>query len=106
MNEAKVKKYRNLGVISYLSIIGLFITITLNKDKNDYVNFHIRQSLGTQCILILAIICLLVNALLALIVYFLFVILWVFGLVAALQMSSKPIPLLGEKFQELFSKMV
>lgn len=106
MNKFKLNKIRRLGVVSYLTVIGLFISIILNKKNNDYVNFHIRQSLGIQCISILGIICLLVNGILALIVYFLFVVLWVSGLVAALQMSTKPIPLLGEKFQELFSKIV
>lgn|SRR5699024_3405350 len=101
-----MNKNRNLSIVAYLSIIGLFITIVLNKDKNQYVNFHIRQSLGVQCILILALLCLVVNSLLALIVYFLFVVLWVLGFVAALQRSTSPIPLLGNKFQELFKKIV
>ncbi len=89
-----------------MTILGTFIVIILNKDKNEYVNFHIRQSLGTHIIFILAVICILTNLILALIVYFLFVVLWVFGLIAALQNSTKPIPLLGEKFQKLFSKIV
>ena len=106
MSEKNVNKYRNHAIISYATILGTFIAIVLNKDNNEYVNFHIRQSLGTYLILILSIICLITSPILALIVYFLFVVLWVFGLIAALQNSTKPIPLLGEKFQQLFSKIV
>lgn len=106
MNQINANKYRKHAILSYFPIIGFFIAIVLNKDKNEYVNFHIRQSLGINCIMLLAIICLLTSLTLALIVYFLFVLLWVLGLVAALQNSMKPIPLLGEKFQKLFSKIV
>lgn len=106
MSEKNVNKYRNYAIISYATILGAFIAIVLNKDNNEYVNFHIRQSLGTYLILILSLICLITSPILALVVYFLFVVLWVFGLIAALQNSTKPIPLLGEKFQQLFSKIV
>lgn len=106
MNQIDVNKYRNHAILSYFTIIGLFIAIVLNKDKNEYVNFHIRQSLGTQFILFLAVICLVTSINLALIVYFLFIFLWVTGLVNALQNSMKPIPLLGKKFQSLFSKII
>lgn len=106
MSNKNINKYRNHAIISYITILGTFIAIVLNKEKNEYVNFHIRQSLGTHLILILALICLITSPILALIVYFLFVVLWVFGLIAVLQNSNKPIPLLGEKFQQLFSKIV
>ncbi|HLW14355.1 MAG TPA: DUF4870 domain-containing protein [Flavobacteriaceae bacterium] len=89
-----------------MTILGMFVAIILNKDKNEYVNFHIRQSLGTHIIFLLAVVCILTSLILALIVYFLFIVLWVFGVIAAMQNSTKPIPLLGEKFQKLFSKIV
>lgn len=106
MREQNVKKYRRQAILSYFPIVGFFIAIVLNKDKNEYVNFHIRQSLGINLIMLLAILCLLTSLVLSLIVYFLFIVLWVLGLVAALQNSMKPIPLLGEKFQALFSKLI
>lgn len=106
MRKINTNKYRNRAITSYIPIIGVFIAILLNKDKNEYVNFHIRQSLGIHCILLLTFISLITSPFLALIVYFLFIVLWVFGLMAALQNSMKPIPLLGEKFQKLFSKIV
>lgn len=106
MSEDKVKKIRLLAIACYATIIGMFISIALNKDKNEYVNFHVRQSMGIYAIFILSMITMLTSATLALIVYFLFVFLWVMGLVAALQNSMKPIPLLGDKFQELFKKLI
>lgn len=106
MSNENLRKYRHHAIISYMTIFGTFVAIVLNKEKNEYVNFHIRQSLGTHMVLILALLCLITSPLLALIVYFLFVVLWVFGLIAALQNSINPIPLLGEKFQQLFSKIV
>lgn len=106
MRGQNINTSRNHAIISYMTILGTFVAIVLNKEKNEYVNFHIRQSLGTHLILVLALICMITSPILALIVYFLFIVLWVLGLVAALQNSTKPIPLLGEKFQQLFSKIV
>lgn len=106
MNVDKVKKYRLLAILCYVTIIGMFISIALNKDKNEYINFHVRQTMGIYAIFFLSLITLLTSLELALIVYFLFVFLWVMGLVAALQNSMKPIPLLGEKFQNLFKKLI
>jgi|SRR5690554_2459950 len=106
MSAENLKQSRNYAILSYMTILGMFVAIILNKDKNEYVNFHIRQSLGTHIIFLLAVVCILTSLILALIVYFLFIVLWVFGVIAAMQNSTKPIPLLGEKFQKLFSKIV
>lgn len=106
MSKENITQYRNYAILSYMTILGMFVAIILNKDKNEYVNFHIRQSLGTHIIFLLAVVCILTSLILALIVYFLFVVLWVFGVIAAMQNSTKPIPLLGEKFQNIFSKIV
>ena len=106
MSAENLKQSRNYAILSYMTILGMFVAIILNKDKNEYVNFHIRQSLGTHIIFLLAVVCILTSLILALIVYFLFIVLWVFGVIAAMHNSTKPIPLLGEKLQKLFSKIV
>ena len=103
MSEKNLHKYRNHAIISYMTILGTFLAIILNKDKNEYVNFHIRQSLGTFMILILALICLIVNPLLALIVYFIYSIMGIWSNCSTAKQHQAH-SLIRRKFQQLFSK--
>ena len=93
-----------MSVIAYITIIGLIIAIIDNKDKkNDMVSFHIRQSAG----LFVASIALFIISLIPIlgwIIWFvgIFVLLfmWITGIVNALKPIKKPLPLLGNKFEE------
>lgn len=105
MNHQTVQEGKTIAIISYITIIGTLIAFIMNQNKQNYfASFHIRQSLG---IFILGI---LVNfiqrfthfdwfdAVLGIGVF----ILWILGLVSALQGKDNPIPLIGEQFQEWF----
>ena len=99
---------KTLAVVSYLTIIGTIIAFVLNQNKKNYfAAFHIRQALGIF--------------LTALIVNFLLrdsnfdwldwilrvgvFVLWIFGLIGAIQGEEKRVPLLGDKFQEWFGSI-
>jgi len=99
------KQAKNIGVFSYLTIIGLVITYISNRHKNNYfASFHIRQSLGLHILYFAN----------KFIVYGYFgtfagnigrfgvLVLFALGFISALQKEVKFVPLFGEKFQEWF----
>ncbi len=78
-----------------------------NNEKTEFGAYHIRQSLGLMilyiCVWLLNIILAIVN--IPFLGYILFIavfILWILALVGAIQGEKKPVPLLGEQFQQWF----
>ena len=104
----KIQEGKNIAIVSYLTIIGTLIAIFMNHEKkNPFAAFHIRQALG---------IFLTFFALGYFIGYFdswmitfafwsFIFILWLYGFVTALQGEMKPVPLIGNFFQNLFKNI-
>lgn len=101
---------KTIAIISYITFIGLIIAFIMNNEKkNDFASYHIRQSLG---IFLLWIVVRTFLFIVSFIIYipFLsglinlgFIVLLVIGLVSAIQGEKKPIPALGEQFQQWFN---
>ena len=101
---------KSISIISYITWIGWIIAFVMfNSNKSQLAAFHIRQSLG---IMLLGILCYIVQIML-LFVPFLgwavigilwigLVVLWVLGLVSAINGQEKPIPVIGSLAQSLF----
>jgi len=93
-----------MAIVAYITIIGLIIAIVDNQNKkDDMVAFHIRQSAGLAgCAIALAVISII--PLLGWIIWFvgIFVLLymWIMGLANAAKPEKKPVPFLGDKFEE------
>lgn len=94
-----------MAIISYITIIGTLVAFIMNQNKHNYfAAYHIRQALGVFLT------GLIVNFLqryidfnwLDLLLSLGVFVLWIFGLIAAIQGEEKPVPLLGEQFQEWF----
>ncbi|MGY6631016.1 MAG: hypothetical protein ACXIUL_08415 [Wenzhouxiangella sp.] len=101
-----------IGIISYITIIGWIIAFVLHKGKDDRspeTGFHIEQSLGliivafalailsaiiTNILPVLAMVFTIINVGL--------IVLWVMGLINAIQQKQQPIPLIGPIFQGKF----
>ena len=100
INDPKVT-----SIIAYLTFLGWFIALFLNTPKDKFASFHIRQSLGINLFMMvggaLFIIPILgwIAGIACYIMGFLF---WMYGFVTAFQGEDKPIPFLGDKFQEWF----
>ena len=101
-----VNEGKKIAIISYITVVGLVVAFVLNNEKrNEFGNFHLRQSLG----LLLSGLVLSVGNVIpflgwtasAIGFFFLFV-LWVQGLLAALNGKKKTVFLLGPYFQEWF----
>jgi uncharacterized membrane protein len=105
MNDTTVQEGKLMAIISYITVIGTFIAFIMNQNKhNSFASFHIRQTVG---IFLLGLI---VNFLrrftnfdwLDMILGIGIFILWIIGLIGAIQGEEKRIPLLGDQFQEWF----
>jgi uncharacterized membrane protein len=105
MESQTVKDGKTIAIISYITFIGTIVAFVMNQNKkNTFAAFHIRQAIGI--VLLSFLIGYLnrfihisgLNWLLNAGVFVLFIL----GIVSAAQGEEKPIPLLGEQFQQWF----
>ncbi|CAL2104523.1 conserved membrane protein of unknown function [Tenacibaculum sp. 190130A14a] len=109
MKNLSAQDGKTLAIVSYFTIIGWLIALFLNKDKDNYfTKFHLRQALGIHLILI-------INKYIPRI-YILFldtksiitiigIALLVIGIVYASKEEEKPLPIVGEYFQDWFKSL-
>ncbi|MEE4256222.1 MAG: hypothetical protein V2I47_04220 [Bacteroidales bacterium] len=91
-----------LAVISYLTLIGWIIAFVLyQNDKSELAIYHLRQSLGLVIIGAIGWVIFWIPIIGWLAAIFFFV-LWLMGLIYAAQGEMKPVPLLGNFFQDIF----
>ena len=108
MTQQEIDEGKGLAIVSYLAIIGIIIAYFLNNDKkNEFTNFHLRQSIGLW----------LMFHLLGLVVgsfdswgatsgfYLFFCVLFVYGFISAVSGKVQTVPLLGELFQKWFANI-
>ncbi|ERJ57666.1 DUF4870 domain-containing protein [Sphingobacterium paucimobilis] len=103
---------KTISILSYVTIIGWIIAYTKSKDiqpKSDLVSYHLRQGLG------FFILSLVVNVGLSIIVTIIptlafinyvgivLFILWIFGIINAVNEQKKPIPVIGGLFENKFA---
>lgn len=97
---------KTIAIISYITLIGTIIALVINNnDKQPFASFHIRQSLGLGLTLIvlgfIAIIPI-IGWLVYIVGGIVLFILWIIGLMAALNGEEKTVPIMGERYQEWF----
>ena len=104
-----IEEGKTIAIIAYITIVGLLIAFIMNNNKkNAFAAYHLRQSLGLG-ITGLALSIINVIPILGWIVSILgtifLIVVWVMGLMSALNGKEKPVPVLGEKFQEWFKNI-
>lgn len=97
---------KSKAIISHLFGIGWIIALIVNmNNKEEYASYYIRQNLG---IIIISIALSVINVIpiLGQIIWviggLLVFVFWLMSLIWSIQGEMKPVPLLGEKFQEWF----
>ncbi len=107
MNNNTINDGKTAAIISYLWWIGLLIAFIMNNSKrNSFTSFHIRQSIGLSLISLAS--GLLVNFGIPLVGtiffwgYFAFL---VFGILTAIKGETKPVPFIGDLFQDWFKNI-
>lgn len=89
-----------IAIISYITLIGWIIALIMHSNNKTEVGaFHLRQMLG----LMLTSLVLTFIPILGWILNIGVFVLWILGLIAATQNSTKPVPLLGNFYQNVFS---
>lgn len=103
MNE--IEQGKQTAIVSYLTIIGTVIAIFMNSEnKNAFASFHIRQALGIfLTFFLLGYPVGYFDSWMVSASFWTFIfILWLFGFMNALNGEQKPVPFLGELYQNLF----
>lgn len=104
--SAVVTEGKTIAIIAYITLIGLIVAFVMNNEKkNSFATFHIRQSLGlglTMLILMMINIIPLLGWLISFVGSVVIFVMWIMGLISALNGEKKPVFLLGDKFQEWF----
>jgi uncharacterized membrane protein len=111
MSESTPDNSKTIGIVAYLWIIGWVIALVMhNGNKTEYGAYHIRQGLG---LMILWLAVTILNTILTFagigVVGYIFslgiFVLWLLGFIGAIQGEKKPVPILGEQFQEWFKSV-
>lgn len=104
---------KTVGIISYMTIIGWLVAyFALHKDKKTAIgSYQLRQTLLFYIVAFAANI-ILSGLVFTMRLYFLgtlnsilwvgFLVLWIIGLIGAINGEKKPMPLIGEKAQTMF----
>ena len=95
------------AILAYLTPIGLIIALLMNKKKNPFASFHIKQAMGiVLCGFIVSLIYkILPSGGISAIANFGLAILWIIGIYNAITEKQKPVPLLGKKFEDWFKNL-
>ena len=102
------KKGKTAAIVAYITIFGFIIAIFMNMDdKNKFASFHIRQAFGTHIVFYLlgAVASIFSNFFIPTAFYLVSLIIWIFGIIAAVQGEFRLIPYIGEYFQKWFKSI-
>lgn len=97
---------KDIAIISYITIIGLIIAFVMNSEKKtSFGYYHIRQMVG----LALTAVALWIIGIIPILGWFVLIfgsigllILWIMGLMNAINGKEEPVPILGKKYEEWF----
>ncbi len=105
--QHSITEGKSTAIIAYITVIGLIIAFVQNSEKkNTFANFHIRQSLGLMCTgfaLGLVNIIPILGWIVSVFGMIVLLILWISGLLNALNGKESPVPILGNLYNKWFS---
>ena len=106
---SKPSENKNIAIIAYLTIIGLVIAFVMNNEKKDaFASYHIKQSLGlglTSFALGVVGIIPILGWLISIFGFFAILYMWIVGLMNAINGKEEVVPILGEKYAEIFKSI-
>ncbi|MDT0644043.1 hypothetical protein RM553_14490 [Zunongwangia sp. F363] len=103
-----MKQGKSAAIIAYITFVGTIIAYFMNLDeKHKIASFHIRQALGIHILFyLMGILASMFTGYMIPTTFYIFVlVLWIYGLVTAIQGERKEIPLLGNFFQKIFKSI-
>lgn len=107
--QHSISEGKSTAIIAYITVIGLIFAFVQNSEKkNTFANFHIRQSLGLMCTgfaLGLVNIIPILGWIVSIFGMIVLLILWISGLLNALNGKESPVPVLGNLYNKWFSSI-
>lgn len=108
-NVEVVNEGKNIAIISYVTVVGLIIAFVMNNDKkNKFASYHISQSLGLALTAIavgLVGIIPILGWIINIVGIFVLLYMWIVGLINAINLKQKPLPILGKKYEVWFKNI-
>lgn len=105
-NEVVIQEGKTTAIVAYITIIGLIAAFVMNNEKkNLFASFHIRQMLGltlTGLVLSMVNIIPFFGWIVSIVGSILLLVLWVIGLMNAVNGKEKEVPVLGKYYSEWF----
>jgi uncharacterized membrane protein len=100
---------KTVAVVAYLTLIGFIAAIIIHSNKKTKLGaFHLRQMLGFMlswfAVIILLIIPI-IGWILIPVFYICMIVLWIMGLIAAINGQMKPMPVVGPLYQKWFGNI-
>jgi len=98
--KAVLSDGKNVAIIAHIWLIGWIIALVMNSGKKTELgSFYIRQMLG---LLLFSFLSWLPIPFFPFIIGFLGFVLWIISLISSLSGEKKPLPIIGDQFQEWF----
>ncbi|MCW5898303.1 MAG: hypothetical protein KIT10_03450 [Flavobacteriales bacterium] len=98
---------KTVAILAYITLIGFIVAIVLHSSKKTALgSFHLRQMLGIVILGMASYVLIFIPILgwIAIMVLGLInLIMWIMGLIAAINGELKPAPVFGPNFQKWFS---
>ncbi len=100
---------KTTAIVAYITLIGFIIAIILHgQKKTDLGSYHLRQMLGIIVtgfvggIVAWLTVFILIGFIILPVFYIFMLVIWIMGLIAAINGEMKPTLLLGKQYQEWF----
>jgi uncharacterized membrane protein len=97
-----------MGVVAYITIIGVLIAFFTNQDKkNSFVAFHVRQGLGLWLLYFLFgyFVGYFDNWMMTYSFWIFFSVLFIYGIIGAISGKKNTVPIIGDFFQKIFKSL-
>jgi uncharacterized membrane protein len=97
---------KTVAIIAYLTLLGFLVAVIIHMNKKTKLGaYHLRQMLGfmlTSFAVIILFIIPIIGWFLIPVFYLSMLVLWVLGLIAAINGQMKPMPVVGPLYQKWF----
>lgn len=100
------KAGKTTAIVAYFTIVGCLIALTMNLEpKNPFARFHIRQAFGIHVFYhgMAIVLSQLGFAWASVALFFVYLLIWGFGFINAMNQKAVPLPGLGPYFQKWFT---
>jgi uncharacterized membrane protein len=95
------------SIVAHLTLIGWIIALVMNQnDKGPNTSFYLRQFLGLMILYLVGwVVGIVTFSWVAMVVMIICFVLWILSIVGAASGQQKPLPVVGDMFQQWFKSI-